>query len=67
VRLGAVEARQMARADARFRAHAIDRGLAAVSGALYLVRVGEPLTGLFGARGTEALKAAVRELSTRGD
>ena len=28
VRLGAVEARQMARADARFRSHAVDRGLA---------------------------------------
>jgi hypothetical protein len=67
VRLGAVEARQMARADARFRAHAIDRGLAAVSGALYLLRVGEPVAGLFGPRGTEALKAAVHELSTRGD
>src|SRR5579871_97207 len=38
VRLGAVESRQMARADARFRAHMPERGLAAVSGGLYLVR-----------------------------
>ena len=57
----------MSRADARFRVHATDRGLAAVSGALYLVRVGEPARTLFGPRGPDALKVAVRELSTRGD
>src|ERR1700733_3815122 len=45
VRLGAVEARQMARADERFRAHASDRGLAAFTGGLYLVRAGEAVPG----------------------
>ena len=50
-RLGAVEARQMARAAARFHAHAADRGLAAVSGGLYLVHVGEPAQGVLGPKG----------------
>ncbi|HEY8041978.1 MAG TPA: hypothetical protein VIF15_19380 [Polyangiaceae bacterium] len=67
VRLGAVEARQMTRADARFRAHASERGLAAVSGGLYLVRVGEPAQGILGPHGPDALKAAARELSLKGD
>jgi tetratricopeptide (TPR) repeat protein len=67
VRLGAVEARQMARAEARFRGHAVDRGLAAVSGAIYLVRVGEPLQGIFGPSTAAALQSAVHELSLRGD
>lgn len=66
-RLRAVESRQMARADARFRAHAGDRGLAAVSGGLYMVRVGEAAQGLLGARGPEALRAAAHELSVKGD
>jgi tetratricopeptide (TPR) repeat protein len=67
VRLGAVEARQMTRAAARFRAHATERGLAAVSGGLYLVRVGEPTPGILGPDGPEALKSAVRELAAKGD
>jgi len=67
VRLGAVESRQMARADARFHARAGERGLAAVSGGLYLVRVGEAVQGAVGPHGPEALKAAARELATRGD
>jgi tetratricopeptide (TPR) repeat protein len=67
VRLGAVEARQMARADARFRAHASERGLAAVSGGLYLVRAGEPVQGSLGPHGVDALRGAVKELSARGD
>jgi tetratricopeptide (TPR) repeat protein len=67
VRLGAVESRQMTRAAARFRAHAPERGLAAVSGGLYLVRVGEPLQGILGPAGPEALKSAVRELAAKGD
>src|SRR5579864_7160649 len=37
VRLGAVEARQMARAEARFKAREPDRAIAAVSGGIYLV------------------------------
>src|SRR5580693_7234855 len=36
VRLRAVEGRQMARAAARFKSHADERALAAVSGGLYL-------------------------------
>ena len=67
VRLGAVEARQMTRAAIRFRAHAPERGLAAVSGGLYLVRVGEPAQGILGPDGPEALKSAVRELAATGD
>jgi tetratricopeptide (TPR) repeat protein len=67
VRLGAVESRQMTRAAARFRARAGDRGLAAVSGGLYLVRVGESVQGMLGADGAEATRGAVRELSLRGD
>src|SRR5579883_857069 len=66
-RLRAVESRQMTRADARFRAHAGERGLAAVSGGLYLVRVGEAAQGLLGPRGPDALRAAAHELSVRGD
>ncbi|HEX8794094.1 MAG TPA: hypothetical protein VF765_24295 [Polyangiaceae bacterium] len=66
-RLRAVESRQMTRADARFHAHAGDRGLAAVSGGLYLVRVGEAAQGLLGARGPDALRAAAHELSVKGD
>ncbi len=67
VRLGAVESRQMTRATARFRARAGERGLAAVSGGLYLVRVGESVQGMLGADGAEATRGAVRELSLRGD
>jgi tetratricopeptide (TPR) repeat protein len=67
VRLGAVEGRQMARAEARFRMRATERGLAAVSGGLYLVHVGEASQRMLGARGIDALKAAVREVATRGD
>ena len=67
MRLGAVEARQMARADLRFKARATDRGLAAVSGGLYLVRAREALQGTFGVAGPDAIKAAARELALRGD
>src|ERR1700685_140330 len=67
VRLGAVESRQMTRASARFHAHATDRGLAAVSGGLYLVRVGEPAQGILGPDGAAALKDAVREFAAKGD
>jgi len=67
VRLGAVESRQMTRAAARFRAHAAERGLAAVSGGLYLVRVGEPAPGILGPEGPEALRSAVREMAAKGD
>jgi cellulose synthase operon protein C len=67
VRLGAVEARQMVRADQRFKARATDRGLAAVSGGLYLVRAREALQSTFGPAGGDAVKAAARELALRGD
>jgi tetratricopeptide (TPR) repeat protein len=67
VRLGAVEARQMARADQRFKARANERGLAAVSGGLYLVRAREAQQGTFGVAGSDAMKAAARELALRGD
>jgi len=67
LRLRAVESRQMARAASRFHARSAERGLAAVSGGLYLVRSGEAVPDLFGAHGPDALRAAVRELATRGD
>jgi len=67
MRLGAVEARQMARSDARFKSRAAERALSALSGGLYLVHVGEQTPRLLGPRGPDALKAAIRELSTRGD
>ncbi|HEV3193897.1 MAG TPA: hypothetical protein VGY54_25505, partial [Polyangiaceae bacterium] len=66
-RLNAVEARQMARAAQRFKSHVGQRGVAAVTGALYLVHVGEPMDKGLGPHGVEALAAAARELSIRGD
>jgi tetratricopeptide (TPR) repeat protein len=67
VRLGAVESRQMTRASERFKAHSGERGLAAVSGGLYLLRAGEPVQGIFGPQGADALKGAARELAQKGD
>jgi tetratricopeptide (TPR) repeat protein len=67
MRLTAVEGRQMARAAARFKARASDRGLEAVSGGIYLVRVGERLPNVLGPGSVVALEAAVHELSLRGD
>ncbi len=57
----------MARASARFRSHSGERGLAAVTGGLYLVRSGELAQGLRGPDAVEALGAASRELAIRGD
>jgi len=67
VRLGAVEARQMTRAEMRFKSHTPERGLTAVSGGLYVMRVGESAQGALGHSGPEALRLAARELSLRGD
>jgi tetratricopeptide (TPR) repeat protein len=67
MRLGAVEARQMVRADQRFKAHAVERGLAAVSGGLYLLRTREATPGIFGQAGADAIKAAAHEMAARGD
>jgi tetratricopeptide (TPR) repeat protein len=67
MRLTAVEGRQMARAAARFKARAIERGLDAVSGGIYLVHVGERLQGVLGPDAAVALEMAVHELSLRGD
>jgi tetratricopeptide (TPR) repeat protein len=67
MRLGAVEGRQMARADQRFKAHATERGLAAVSGGLYLLRTREAVRGIFGPAGSDAIKTAAREMAARGD
>ncbi|HSQ65374.1 MAG TPA: hypothetical protein VLM85_19280 [Polyangiaceae bacterium] len=66
-RLQGVVARQMDRAAALFHRKATDRGLAAVTGGLYLLRVGDLKPGTLGPHGVEALNAAVKELSTRGD
>jgi tetratricopeptide (TPR) repeat protein len=67
VRLGAVEARQMERAQQRFKVRAVERGLAAVSGGLYLVRTREATQATFGVAGPEAIKVAAREFALRGD
>jgi tetratricopeptide (TPR) repeat protein len=67
MRLAGVEAKQLSRAAARFRAHSAERGVAAVTGGLYLVRTGELHDGMLGPSGREALSAAVKELSSRGD
>ena len=67
VRLGAVEARQMARSESRFRARMPDRALAAVSGGIYLVHVGEQVPRVFGAATVPALEGAVHEFALRGD
>jgi tetratricopeptide (TPR) repeat protein len=66
-RLDGVEARQMARAAARFKAHDADRGLAAVTGGLYLLRAKELKPTTLGTSAHTALTPAVKELSTRGD
>src|SRR5438094_4520967 len=58
IRLAGVEARQMARAFARFKARSPERGLAAVTGGLYLVRSGELTPTLLGPNGPDALKGA---------
>jgi tetratricopeptide (TPR) repeat protein len=67
VRLGAVEARQMARAAERFKGPGGLRGLAAVTGGLYLLHQGDATADLFGAHGAEALDAAARQLAAHGD
>jgi tetratricopeptide (TPR) repeat protein len=67
VRLGAVESRQMARADARFKAHSAARGVSAVTGALYLVHSGEATDKMLGPHGADALRAAAREFAQHGD
>ena len=67
VRLAGVEARQMARAFAKFKAKSPERGLAAVTGGLYLVRVGELTPTLLGPAGPDALRGAAREASGKGD
>ncbi len=66
-RLAAVEGRQMDRAVAHFHRKAPKPGLRAVTGALLLLRDGELRPGLLGEHGVDAVRAAVREVATRGD
>ncbi|WP_394843309.1 hypothetical protein LZC95_40450 [Pendulispora brunnea] len=66
-RLAGVEARQMARAAARFRNHTPNRGVAALTGGLYLARTGELTKDIFGQKGKEALAFGAKEYATRGD
>ncbi|MGH7328659.1 MAG: hypothetical protein ACREJX_09950, partial [Polyangiaceae bacterium] len=65
-RLKGVEERQMLRAADAFRKHAVDRGLGAVRGGLYLARAGQA-DGLLTQNARGALVPAVKELSQRGD
>ncbi len=64
-RLSSIEARQMTRAAARFKLRSEDRGVAAVTGALYLVREGDVFT--YGPDGEAALRAAAHVVALRGD
>ncbi len=66
-RLRAIEARQMARAEARFVARAVDGGLAALTGALSLVHTGEASPTLFGPIGLAAVAEGARAFAQRGD
>ncbi len=66
-RLQGVLARQMDRAHTLFRRKSSERGLAAVKGALYLLRPGDLKTTTLGAHGSDALGSAVKELAQRGD
>jgi hypothetical protein len=66
-RLAGVEARVMTRADGLFRRRATDRGVALLTGGLYLVRNGELKKDTFGISGKDAVAAAVKELAGRGD
>lgn len=66
-RLAGIEARQAERAAHRFRAHAMERGLEAVVGGLYLVKTGELAENVLGARGRDAVYEAAREFANRGD
>src|SRR5581483_11249713 len=55
-------------ASQRFDAGSSERGLAAVQGAMALVRTREITSrALFGSKGVRALQAAAKEWSTRGD
>jgi len=64
--LAGVIARQLAHAKDRFDVHQDERGLASVTGALYLVRAGEFRIDLF-AGGEDALKMALGVVAPRGD
>ena len=66
-RLAGVEARLMTRADGLFRRRATDRGVALLTGGLYLVRNGELKKDTLGGSGKDAVAAAVKELAGRGD
>lgn len=66
-RLAGVEARQMARASARFKAHSVDGGLAAVTGGLYLLRTRDLKPEMLTPSWRDALVPAAKELAARGD
>ncbi|MFO0676685.1 MAG: hypothetical protein U0169_09130 [Polyangiaceae bacterium] len=66
-RLKGTVARQMTRALDRFKAKHADRGIAAVTGAIYLTRTGELTPDVLGANGVAAVRAAVAELANSGD
>lgn len=66
-RLAGIEARQMSRASARFKAHSVDGGLAAVTGGLYLLHTRELKPTMLSSSWRDALVPAARELAARGD
>lgn len=57
----------MDRAHALFRKKSSERGLAAVKGGLYLLRPGDLRATTLGPHGVDALTAAVKDVSQRGD
>jgi tetratricopeptide (TPR) repeat protein len=66
-RLQGVASRQMIRASARFQSGNVDRALAAVQGALALVRSRELTKDTLGKLAPLALGAAAKEYASRGD
>ena len=70
VRLQAAVGRQLGRAAQRFQVRSADRaerGMAALTGALYLVHAGEATAATLGPHGAVALGLGAREMSLLGD
>jgi len=65
-RLEPAFARQMVRTTDRFKTHATDRALAAVTGGMYLLRTRELTPGMLDAA-HDAIVPAAREFASRGD
>jgi hypothetical protein len=67
LRLEGIIAKQMMRANGRFRARNPEAGITALGGGLYLLRTGELGDAVLGAAGPDAFRLASREFAKRGD